>query len=191
MESSREVIRTRHQMKVPGLGVLIAPDAIGRLFTLHDYTRCPRFDKNDMPQVLYPILRPNVYNSPRMYRIRKVGRRKRSLYYNSKMKISVDELIAKINDALVENGETPLAVDSDKLKAIPANQLPPYVAEIEEKLFSDMLTEYENRQGKAEPSIVECIRFIAKAESIRIHTYRKLAFAKLDEYLENSGLNLK
>ena len=106
-----------------------------------------------------------------------------------KMKISIDELIANINDALVESGETPLAVDSDKLKAIPTNLLPPYVAEIEEKLFSDMLTEYEERQGEAEPSIVECIRFIARAESVRIHTYRKLTLAKLDEYLENSGLN--
>ena len=105
------------------------------------------------------------------------------------MEISIDELIAKINDVLVESGEAPLAVESDKLKAIPTNQLPPYVAEIEEKIFSDIRSEYEKHRGKAEPSIVKCIRFIAKAESIRIHTYRKLAFAKLDEYLENSEIN--
>ena len=49
MDTDHEVNRTRHQMKVPGLGVLIARKAIGRLFTLHDYTKCSRFGKQPMP----------------------------------------------------------------------------------------------------------------------------------------------
>ena len=77
MDTDHEVTRTRHQMKVPGTGVLIAPKAVGRLFTLHDYTKCPRFTKKRMPRVLYPILRPNVYECPRNYRMRKAARFKR------------------------------------------------------------------------------------------------------------------
>lgn len=81
MDTDHEVNRTHHQMAVPGLGVFIAPKAIGRLFTLHDYRKCPRFGKQRMPRVLYPILRPNVYNSPRMYHIQKASREKRSILY--------------------------------------------------------------------------------------------------------------
>ena len=77
MDTDQEVNRTRHQMKVPGLGVLIAPKAVGRLFTLYDYRKCPRFVKKPMPLVLYPILRPNVYNCPRMFHLRKAARLKR------------------------------------------------------------------------------------------------------------------
>ena len=64
MDTDQEVTRTRHQMKVPGIGVLIAPNAVGRLFTLHDYTKCPRFTKKRMPRVLYPILLPTTVLCP-------------------------------------------------------------------------------------------------------------------------------
>ena len=37
MDTDQEVNCTRHQMKVPGMGVLIVPEAVGRLFTLHGY----------------------------------------------------------------------------------------------------------------------------------------------------------
>lgn len=77
MDTDHEVNRTRHQMKVPGLGVLIAPKAIGRLFTLHDYRKCPRFLKKPMPRRLYLILRPNVYHCPRLFHLRTAARVKR------------------------------------------------------------------------------------------------------------------
>ena len=81
MDTDHEVNRTRYQINVPGLGVLIAPKAVGRLFTLHDYRKCPRFIKKPMPRRLYPILRPNVYNCPRNYHLQQVARAKRRLYH--------------------------------------------------------------------------------------------------------------
>lgn len=77
MDTDYEVTHPRHQMKVPGLGVLIAPRTVGRLFTLYRYTRCPRLVRKPMPWVLYPVLLPNVYDSPRNYRLRKAARFKR------------------------------------------------------------------------------------------------------------------
>ncbi len=46
-------------------------NAVARLFQLHDYTRCPNFRKKHAPmrRILYPILRPNVYYSPRMFHL--------------------------------------------------------------------------------------------------------------------------
>ena len=75
-ESDRDVIRPKHQMAVPGLGVFIAPNAVARLFQLHDYTRCPNFEKKHAPmgRILYPILRPNVYYSPRMFHLHQARR---------------------------------------------------------------------------------------------------------------------
>ena len=75
-ESDRDIIRPKHQMVVPGLGVFIAPKAVARLFQLHDYTRCPNFRKKHAPmgRMLYPLLRPNVYYSPRMYRLHQARR---------------------------------------------------------------------------------------------------------------------
>ena len=35
-----------------GIGVTIAPQAIGRLFTLHAYSRCPKFNKRRMPSAI-------------------------------------------------------------------------------------------------------------------------------------------
>ena len=77
MDTDYEVTRTRHQMKVPGLGVLIAPRSVSRLFTLHRYAQCPRLVRKPMPRILYPMLRSNVYNSPRNYRLRRTARFKR------------------------------------------------------------------------------------------------------------------
>ena len=59
-------VKPKHQFKVPGLGVFIAPNAVARLFQLHDYKRCPNLHRTyDKPITLYPLLLPNVYNSPR------------------------------------------------------------------------------------------------------------------------------
>ena len=74
-ESDRDIIRPKHQMAVPGLGVFIAPNAVARLFRLHDWTKCPRLDvKKEPPRVLYPILRPNVMHCPRYYHLRQAAR---------------------------------------------------------------------------------------------------------------------
>ena len=80
------VLKPRHVMKVPALGVFIAPQGVARMFQLHDYTKCvallpPRVEtqldlfapapppvKQETP-VLYPLLLPSVYHSPRHYRI--------------------------------------------------------------------------------------------------------------------------
>ena len=54
-------LRPKHLIRVPGLGVFTAPQAIARLFHLHDYTKCPSFNQTwRMPRILYPILRPNL-----------------------------------------------------------------------------------------------------------------------------------
>lgn len=68
----------KHLMRVPGTGVLTAPQAVARLFHLHRYTQCPRSlgRKGKLPRILYPILRPNVYHSPRMRQLR-TSRKKR------------------------------------------------------------------------------------------------------------------
>lgn len=75
-ESDRDIIRPKYKMVVPGLGVFIAPKAVARLFQLHDYTRCPDFQKKHAPmrRTLYPILRPNVYYSPRMFHLHQARR---------------------------------------------------------------------------------------------------------------------
>ena len=75
-KSDRDIIRPKHQMAVPGLGVFIAPNAVERLFQLHDYTKCPPLgNPQKKPQrVLYPILRPNVMHCPRYYYLRQAAR---------------------------------------------------------------------------------------------------------------------
>ena len=105
-----------------------------------------------------------------------------------KMKKSIDEVIEKINEALAESGEPPVEVDDDTIQGVQRDQLPPYVAEMEENLFEEMMVNFERLNGsKPSTEIVECIRFLAKAESIRLHTYRKLAMARLDEFLEDDS----
>lgn len=75
-ESERDIIRPKHQRAVPGLGVFIAPNAVARLFQLHDYTKCPPFGipKETNKHVLYPLLLPNVMHSPRYYHLRQAAR---------------------------------------------------------------------------------------------------------------------
>ena len=55
MDTDQEVTRTRHQMKVPGIGVLIAPNAVGRTLyparlhempTVHEKTDATRAISN-------------------------------------------------------------------------------------------------------------------------------------------------
>ena len=95
------------------------------------------------------------------------------------MKMSIDDVIAKINEALEESGEPLVEVDDDTIQGVQRDQLPPYVAEMEEDLFEKMFENFKQLNG-SEPSddTVECIRFLAKAESVRRHTYRKLAMEK-------------
>ncbi len=75
-EFDRDIIRPKHQMAVPGLGVFIAPNAVARLFQLHDFTQCPRLGnlQQKTQRVLYPILRPNVMHCPRYYHLRQAAR---------------------------------------------------------------------------------------------------------------------
>ena len=104
------------------------------------------------------------------------------------MKISIEEVIDKINEALEESGEPPVEVDDDTIQGVQRDQLPPYVAEMEEKLFNNMLDEFSKKYGsEPSPDVIDCIRFLAKAESVRRHTYRKLAMARLDEFLEDDS----
>ncbi len=104
----------------------------------------------------------------------------------SKKKQSIDDVIAKITEVLAESGELPENVDTDAIRGVQADQLPPYVAEIEDELYETMLTSFEQLHGSvASPEVIDAIRFIARAEAVRRYTYRKLAFDKLDEYLLN------
>lgn len=64
-------IRPKHQMKVPGLGIFIAPKGVARLFQLHGYSKCPSFRAFAKPSELIPLLLPNVYNSPRFQKVRR------------------------------------------------------------------------------------------------------------------------
>ncbi|MDE0686873.1 MAG: hypothetical protein OXI61_01780 [Candidatus Poribacteria bacterium] len=85
-ESDRDIIRPKHQMAVPGLGVFIAPNAVARLFQLHDYTKCPRLGpQKGNKRMLYPILRPNVMRCPRYYHLRQAAR-----FKNEKRRTVVD-----------------------------------------------------------------------------------------------------
>ena len=73
------IVAPKKTVSVPGLGVFIAPNAVARLFQLHDYTKCPQFGLRKSPRgVLYPILRPNVMQCPRYYHIRQAARFKQS-----------------------------------------------------------------------------------------------------------------
>ena len=104
------------------------------------------------------------------------------------MKISIEGVIDKINQELTEANKLPTETDTDKIRGVLTDQLPPYVAEMEEKLFNNMLDEFSKRYGsEPSPDVIDCIRFLAKAESVRRHTYRKLAMARLDEFLEDDS----
>ena len=101
--------------------------------------------------------------------------------------VSIDDVIVKINDALADAGESPVKTDDDKIHGIPTDQLPPYVAEIEEDLFQKLMGNFGRLNG-LEPTddTIQCIRFIARAEAVRRHIYRKLALSRLDEFLDES-----
>ena len=71
IKSLSNSIRPKNQMKVPGLGVFIAPKGVARLFQLHDYFKCPSFSAKPKTSELIPLLLPNVYNSPRFQRVRR------------------------------------------------------------------------------------------------------------------------
>ncbi len=89
MENDATIVSPKHKMAVPGLRVFIAPKAVGRLFQLHDFTRCPDFKKPvKRKQVLYPILRPNVMHSPRYYHLQQAVRLKRKYYEGQKKSLS-------------------------------------------------------------------------------------------------------
>ena len=102
------------------------------------------------------------------------------------MKVSIDDVIANINEALAEANDPSVDVDNT-IRGVQANQLPPDVDQMEDDLFEKMLINFKRLNG-AEPSeeIVDCIRFIARAEAVRRHVYRKLALTRLDEFLDSS-----
>ncbi len=86
-ESDRDIVRPKHQMAVPGLGIFIAPNAVARLFQLHDYRKCPRLGpQKGNKRVLYPILRPNVMHCPRYYHLRQAAR-----FKNQRRRTFVDD----------------------------------------------------------------------------------------------------
>ena len=57
---------------------------------------------------------------------------------------------------------------------------------MEEQLFEGMLDGFIKLHGSdPSPDVLEAIRFIARAEAVRQHTYHKLVFAELDKFIEN------
>ena len=101
--------------------------------------------------------------------------------------VSIEEVIEKINAALAENEQTLVEPPNEIIQGTPTDQLPPYVAEIENDLFHKMIDNFGRLNG-TEPTddTIQCIRYIARAEAVRRHIYRKLALSRLDEFLENS-----
>lgn len=101
--------------------------------------------------------------------------------------VTIEEVIEKINKALAENEELPTLPPNDNIHAIPTDQLPPDVAEIENDLYQKMIDNYGRLNG-IEPTddSIGCIRYIARAEAVRRHLYRKLALSRLDEFIDNS-----
>ena len=101
--------------------------------------------------------------------------------------VTIEEVIEKINEALAENEETPALPQDDNIHGISTDQLPPYVAEIENDLFQKLIDNYGRLNG-LDPTeeTIACIRFLARAEAVRRHLYQKLALSRLDEYLDDS-----
>ena len=100
--------------------------------------------------------------------------------------ITIEEVIEKINTALAENEEPPVEPPNENIHGTLTDELPPYVAEIENDLFQKMINNFGRLHG-TEPTddTIQCIRYIARAEAVRRHVYRKLAMSRLDEFLEN------
>ena len=93
MDRDQHVLKVRHTIAVPGVGVFIAPAGIARLFTLTDYRKCPKFLParapaqpslfdaiKEEPPVLYPLLLPNVLKSPRFYLVTTRARARKAKY---------------------------------------------------------------------------------------------------------------
>ena len=101
--------------------------------------------------------------------------------------VSIEEVIEKINTALAENEEQPIEPPNENIHGTLTDQLPPYVAEIENDLFQKMISNFGRLNGtEPTPDTIQCIRYIARAEAVRRHLYQKLAMSRLDEFLENS-----
>lgn len=101
--------------------------------------------------------------------------------------VTIEEVIEKINKALAENEEQPVEPPNEIINGTLTDQLPPYVAEIENDLFQKMINNFGRLNGtQPTEDTIQCIRYIARAEAVRRHVYRKLAMARLDEFLENS-----
>ena len=54
-----------------------------------------------------------------------------------KMKVSIDDVVAKINMALEESGEPPIEVLPETFQGVLTDQLPPYVAEMENQVIGN------------------------------------------------------
>lgn len=101
--------------------------------------------------------------------------------------VTIEEVIEKINKALAENEEPPVPPQNDNIHGTPTDQLPPYVAEIENDLFQKMINNFGRLNGtQPTEDTIQCIRYIARSEAVRRHLYRKLALSRLDEFLDNS-----
>ena len=107
-----------------------------------------------------------------------------------KKTVTIEEVIETINKALAENEEPTEELQDENIHGIPTDQLPPYVAEIENDLFQNMINNYGRLNG-IEPTddTIECIRFIARAEAVRRHLHRKLALTRLDEFLDSQDVD--
>ncbi len=82
------------------------------------------------------------------------------------MSVSIDEVMAQINEVRTKSGETAVGGTSDEIKAIPANQLPPYVSEMEHDIYEKMLANLEQLHGlEASPETIDAIRFNARAKT--------------------------
>lgn len=101
--------------------------------------------------------------------------------------VTIEEVIETINAALAENEEQHTQTPNEVIHGTLTDQLPPYVAEIENDLFQKMINNFGRLNGThPTDDTIQCIRYIARAEAVRRHVYRKLAMSQLDEFLENS-----
>ena len=103
------------------------------------------------------------------------------------MKKSIEDVILEIQGVLKESSNIPENFNTE-IRGVQTDQLPPYVEEWENELFEKMFVGFEKIHGSApSPETEKCIRFIARAESVRMYNYRKLAMSRLDEYFDNSN----
>lgn len=107
------------------------------------------------------------------------------------MKKSIEEVIEEITTVLGESVETPSEAVINEMNAVETDQLPPDVAELEAKFYIDLMDGFKKLHGSsASPEVEEAIRNIARCEAVRRHAYRKLAFATLDDFIENNDVSV-